>query len=373
MDSTDPNITFDSKGNCNYCTAYLSKNFQYSIEKEEQLVRILNEIKLAGQGKKYDCIIGVSGGVDSTYVAYEVKRRGLRPIAIHLDNGWNSELAVSNIQKTLRTLDIDLDTYVLNWKEFKDLQLSFLKASIPGMEIPTDHAIMSILNRKAEEYGVRYIINGSNISSEFIMSSRWSEVEGQRDWLLIKNIHKKFGKEKLRTFPHSSLIQLYYYKLFKRITVVNILNYIDYSKTSAMKLIEEELGWVYYGGKHYESIYTRFTQAYIQPRKFNIDKRKAHFSNLVCSGEMTREEALLLLQKSPYNNLMMEQSDLFYFRKKMGMSDQEFLHMMNMPIKSYLNYRGYFNSKIFLFINKMAFMFHLLLKRLNYYGTKLEV
>lgn len=316
MDTTDPNISFDKNGNCNHCNSYLKQDIKYNPEKENQLKNVIEEIKKAGQNKKYDCIIGVSGGVDSTYVAYEVKKRGLRPLAVHLDNGWDSELAVSNIQKTLQKLDIDLYTYVIDWNEFKNLQISFLKASIPGMEVPTDHAIISILNKVAVKNGVRYIINGSNASTEHIMASRWSEGEAQRDWLLIKNIHKQFGNVKLKTFPKTTIFDNFKYKLINRLSVINILNYVEYSKKDAMKLIQNDLGWVYYGGKHYESIYTRFTQAYIQPKKFNIDKRKAHHSNLICGGDLTRLEALEDLKKDAYPNEQMMNEDKEYFMKK---------------------------------------------------------
>lgn len=372
MDSTDPMIRFDSSGICNYCTSYFENNFTYTSDKESQLKQVIDEIKQAGKGKKYDCIIGVSGGVDSTYVAYEVKRRGLRPLAVHLDNGWNSELAVSNIQKCLEKLKIDLFTYVIDWNEFKDLQLSFLKASIPGMEVPTDHAIISILNQMAIKNNVRYIINGSNGSSEFIMSPRWSEGEAQRDWLLIKNIHKQFGAEKLKTFPRTTMFDNFKNKLVYKISVINILNYVDYSKEKGKKLIEDELGWIYYGGKHYESIYTRFTQAYIQPRKFNIDKRKAHHSNLICAGEMTRQEALEDINKDAYPNPLMMEDDKQYFMKKFGMSEVDFQNMMNAPTKSYLDYKGYFNSKIYKKLYDFAYKFHEWLKTQNYYGKRAD-
>lgn len=372
MDTTDPVIRFDNEGHCNYCNSYLQNDFTYSPEKESQLQLVIDEIKQAGKGKKYDCIIGVSGGVDSTYVAYEVKRRGLRPLAVHLDNGWNSELAVSNIQKCLDKLGIDLYTYVIDWKEFKDLQLSFLKASIPGMEVPTDHGIISILNQTAIKNNVKYIINGSNGSSEFIMSPRWSEGEAQRDWLLVKNVHKQFGSAKLKTFPRTTIFDNFKNKLVHKLSTVNILNYVDYSKEKGKKLIEEELGWVYYGGKHYESIYTRFTQAYIQPRKFNIDKRKAHHSNLICAGEMTRDEALEDLQKDPYPNPTMMEDDRQYFMKKLGMSESDFQNMMNAPTKSYLDYKGYYNNSFYKKLYDGAFKFHEWLKSKNYYGERAD-
>jgi N-acetyl sugar amidotransferase len=372
MDSTDPVIKFDSAGICNYCTSYLQNDFTYNSDKERQLQLVIDEIKHAGKGKKYDCIIGVSGGVDSTYVAYEVKRRGLRPLAVHLDNGWNSELAVSNIQKCLEKLKIDLYTFVIDWREFKDLQLSFLKASIPGMEVPTDHGILSILNQAAIKNNVKYIINGSNGSSEFIMSPRWSEGEAQRDWLLIKNIHKQFGTAKLKTFPRTTIIDNFKNKLVYKLSVINILNYVDYSKEKGKKLIEDELGWIYYGGKHYESIYTRFTQAYLQPKKFNIDKRKAHHSNLICAGEMTRQQALQDIQQDAYPNPTMMEDDRQYFMKKFGMSENDFQNLMDAPTKSYLDYKGYFNSAMYKKIYDTAFKFHEWLKTKNYYGERAD-
>lgn len=372
MDTTDPVIRFDDKGYCNYCNSYLQNDFTYSPEKERQLQIVIDEIKKAGKGNKYDCIIGVSGGVDSTYVAYEVKKRGLRPLAVHLDNGWNSELAVSNIQKCLDTLGIDLYTHVIDWKEFKDLQLSFLKASIPGMEVPTDHGIISILNQTAIKNNVKYIINGSNGSSEFIMSPRWSEGEAQRDWLLVKNVHKQFGSVKLKTFPKTTIFDNFKNKLVHKLSVINILNYVDYSKEKGKKLIEEELSWVYYGGKHYESIYTRFTQAYIQPQKFNIDKRKAHHSNLICAGEMSRDEALNDLQKNPYPNPVMMEDDRQYFMKKLSMSEADFEKMMSAPVKSYLDYDGYYNNPFYKKLYNSAFKIHEWLKSKNYYGQRAD-
>lgn len=372
MDSTDPNIIFDNEGNCQYCTKYLNLDFNITAEKKAHLNTVIEQIKADGKKKPYDCIIGVSGGVDSTYVAYAVKQFGLRPLAVHLDNGWNSELAVANIEKTLNKLDIDLYTHVIDWNEFKDLQMSFLKASIPGMEIPTDHGIISILSQVASKHNVKYIVNGSNATSEYIMSSRWSESEGQRDWLLIKNVHKQFGTAKLKTFPKTTIFDYFYYKLVKKQSIINILNHIDYNKESGKALIEKELDWVYYGGKHYESIYTRFTQAYIQPRKFNIDKRKAHHSNLICSGEMTRAAALSNLLEDAYPNEEMRTNDKAYFIKKMDMTEAEFDVMMNTPTKSYLDYKGYFNNPFFKALNEMAFSFHLLLKKINYYGERAD-
>lgn len=367
MDTTAKNISFDEKGFCNYCSSYIKEESRV-LKDESSLKYIVSKIKAEGKNKKYDCVIGVSGGVDSTYVAYYVKKLGLNPLAIHLDNGWDSELAVANIEKTLKKLDIDLYTHVINWNEFKDLQLSFLKASIPGMEIPSDHAIFAILNKIALKNKVRYIINGSNFKMEHIMDPDWSEFIGQMDWLLIKNIHKQYGKTKLKTFPRMTRVDLYYTRFIKKHRVINILDYIAFSKEKAMKVIQDELGWEYYGGKHYESIYTRFTQAYIQPLKFNIDKRKAHFSNVICMGEMTREDALLRLKEDPYPSEEIKNDDLEYFKKKMNFSDEEFENMMTSPVKSYKDYKGYFNHPIYSRLQESALKLHFKLKEKGFYG-----
>lgn len=345
MDTTDPDIEFNEEGICNHCikSESIIKGIQL-FNKEvqnEKFNKIIDEIKQAGRNKKYDCIIGVSGGVDSTYVAYIVKKAGLRPLAVHLDNGWNSELSVSNIEKTLKVLDIDLYTEVLDWEEFKDLQLSFLKASVPHCEHPTDHAITAILYKVASMNNVRYIILGSNISTESYGVKSWSG--GQRDWKYIKSIQKIFGNVKLKSYPNLSGSKLFFYKYIKGIKTVNILDYVAYVKEDAMRIIQKELGWQYYGGKHYESIYTRFFQTYILPRKFNIDKRKIHLSPLIASGQITREEALEELRKEIYpNNLI--QDDKEFVIKKLGLSEKEFDDIMDAPVKSFWDYPSYENS-----------------------------
>lgn len=360
MDTSDPDIVFDEKGICNHCKKYFSRKheFVYDESKSGDLEKTVQLLKKQGMGKDYDCIIGVSGGVDSTYIAYLMKEYGLRPLAIHLDNGWNSELAVSNIEKALNTLGIDLVTYIINWQEFRDLQLSFLKASTPGMEIPTDHAITAILYQTAIKHNISNIILGANMSSELIMAPSWSEVEGQRDWLLIKNVHNKFGTKKLKTFPHFSWYDFYKYKGVKKIKMVSILDHINYSKDEAIKVLEEKLGWQYYGGKHYESIYTRFTQGYIQPSKFGFDKRRAHYSNLICRGDISRDDVLKVLDKNPYPNEEMLKEDTAYFKKKLGLTDEAFEEIMMTPAKSYKDYSGYFNSELHNWVRKMIFKMH---------------
>ena len=367
MDTSDPDITFKTDGTCNHCEKYFNKkqDFINRSTQNDRLDFIINKIKEKGKNKKYDCLIGVSGGVDSTYVAYLVKELGLRPLAIHLDNGWNSELAVKNIENTLKVLDIDLFTYVIDWEEFKDLQLSFLKASIPGMEIPTDHAITAVLYRTALKYNIKYIINGSNLSSELIMAPSWSEAIGQRDWKLIKNIQNQFGNKKLKSFPHFSMFDFFYFFGIRKLKVINILDYINYSKDDAIKLLQEKLGWKYYGGKHYESIYTRFTQGYIQPKKFKFDKRRAHFSNLICRGDISREEVLQILETSPYVSQEMLRDDTVFFKNKLSLSDSDFARILEQKTFSYKDYKGYFNSKIYVLINKWVYKLHFFIKKMK--------
>jgi N-acetyl sugar amidotransferase len=339
MDTTDPEIVFDENGVCNHCHTYDRMVRQYVRDGENglrEIEKIVEKIRRDGRGKKYDCVIGVSGGVDSTYVAYVVKKYGLRPLAVHLDNGWDSELAVKNIEETLKRLGIDLYTEVLDWEEFRDLQSAFLKASTPDSEIPSDHAINAILGMMAEKIGVKYVIIGTNVRTESHLPRAWSQ--GHADWKYIREVHQRFGTRPLKTFPHMDFFT-YYRRMFTQ-KRIEILNYIGYSKKEALKVLQEELGWRYYGGKHYESIYTRFYQGYILPEKFGYDKRRSHLSSLVCSGEIAREQALEDLKIPTYSPSMQEE-DREYVIKKLGFTDQEFAATMNAPKTSYWDYPSY--------------------------------
>ncbi len=338
MDTTDPDIEFDDRGVCNHCHRYdeLAKTRLLSgDEARRRLDALVAAIKEQGQRRAYDCIIGVSGGVDSTYVAHVVKRLGLRPLAVHLDNGWDSELAVDNIKKTLEVLGIDLFTYVIDWEEFRDLQLAFLRASTPDGEVPTDHAILAILYQVAAKHGLRYVLLGTNVATEAVLPLKWGY--GYFDWKYIAAVQKRFGPRNAKSYPHFGLFKLAYYALIRRIRLVPILNYLDYNKTAAMQTIEKELGWRYYGGKHYESIYTRFFQAYVLPRKFDIDKRKAHFSNLVWSGQWTRQQAVEAMSREDYGQAMAEE-DRTYVIKKLGIDEARFEEIMSLPRKYFLDY-----------------------------------
>jgi len=334
---SDPDIVFDDTGRCNYCKQYneieKSRFISDKSLRENKLDQLINEIKNAGKEKPFDCIIGVSGGEDSTYVAYLTKQLGLRPLAIHLDNGWNSELAVENISRFIKKLNIELFTYIINWEEFKDLQIAFLKASTPDSEIPTDHAINALFFKMALKFKVKYFITGDNFRTECILPPSWTN--GIDDWVYIKNVHKLFGKKKIKTFPHYSYYQKRYFQhIIKRIP---ILDYFEFDKKKVTKIMTDELSWQPYPCKHFESVYTRFFQGYILPHKFNIDKRKAHLSNLICSNNITRNEAIEQLNNNPYTN-QLQQIDKVFVIKKLNISESEFEEIMLSPIKKYSDY-----------------------------------
>lgn len=339
MDTSDPDITFDADGVCSHCHRRddLIDRYVYPGERgRQQLDAWVTKMKREGKGRDYDCIIGISGGVDSSYVAYLINQLGLRALAVHMDNGWNSELSVKNIELLLSKLGIDLYTEVLDWETFRDLQLAFLKASTPDSEIPTDHAIVATLRRKAEQERIKYIIVGSNYNTETHIPRTWSY--GTEDWRYIKALHNRFGTKPLDNYPHYNIFMDWVYKY--RLRRFPILNYVDYNKTKAIAILTHELGWKYYGGKHYESIYTRFYQGYILPRKFGYDKRRPHFSSLVCSGELTREQALEELNKPTYPPALQE-TDREFVIKKLELTEAEFEHIMTSPPKTHFEYPSY--------------------------------
>jgi len=341
MDSAcDPAITFDARGVCSHCRRYDELRSSRVVTGEggrRALEAIVEQIKLAGRGREYDCIIGVSGGVDSTYVAYLVREMGLRALAVHFDNGWDSELAVKNIEHVLKKLRIDLFTYVVDWPEFRDLQLAFLKASTPDGEVPTDHAISAMLWREASRRGIRYIISGMNFTTESISVPDWAY--GHSDWRYIKDVHRRYGSMPLRTYPRFGWPFLFYVNVVKCVRIVSALNYVDYHKEEAMQLLQEKLGWKYYGGKHHESIYTRFYQGYVLPRKFGIDKRYGHLSDLINAGQLTREEALREIQTPPYAEDL-QREDLAYVTKKLGLTAGQFDEIMRAPRRSFRDFRN---------------------------------
>ncbi len=335
----DPYIVFDENGICNHCNTYdlvLKRYEKFLQNRDEELVRIITEIKKNKKGK-YDCIIGVSGGTDSSYLAYLVNEWGLTPLAVHFDNGWNSELSVRNVENILNALNIDLYTYVVDWQEFRDLQRSYIDASVVDIEALTDHAITAILYQVASKLNVKYILSGSSTFTEGFLPSSW--VYNKSDVINIKDIHKRYGKVKMKTYPHIGIIKSFYYRKIKGIKSVNALDYIDYQKSIATNIIEKELNWENYGGKHNESLFTKFYQAYILPVKFNIDKRKSHLSTLICAGQITREEAFEILTQPIYNpnELRIEKK---FVLKKLGYSELEFDEIMIRPRVEHTDYRS---------------------------------
>jgi len=344
MDTTDPDIVFDENGYCNHCTGAIEKLNSYPLnlskgEKDKELEKIVKKIQKTGKNKKYDCAVGVSGGADSSYTLYLVKKLGLRPLAVHVDNGWNSELSVINIEKLISKLNVDLHTFVLDWDEFKDLQLSFLKSSTPDLEIPTDHALIAALYYVASKYNIKYIISGHNLVTESIAVPKWSH--GHYDWRYIKNIQKRFGTKKLKKFPNLSLFRILYEQVLRGITMIRILNYVsDYDKKEIVEFLGKEYGWRNYPTKHGESVYTHFIQSYILPKKFNYDKRKMHLSNLICAGQITREEALEKLKENLFTDNELKEM-INYVCDKLDITTKEFNALMILPNKNYYDYPSY--------------------------------
>lgn len=337
----DPEITFNKDGVCNYCTSYINKyvvNAPSEAEKRRQLDAAVLKIKSAGKGKKYDSIMGLSGGVDSSYLALVAKRLGLNPLLVHFDNGWNSELAVQNIEGIIRTTGFDLFTYVVDWNEFKDLQKSYIKAGVLDWEIPTDHGFYACLYNQAYKHGIKYVLTGHNYQTEAILPNamRWSKM----DVANIRDIQARHGSRKLKSFPMLGFFKYSWYLFMRKLERVNILELLEYNKDKAKEEIKKEFGWRDYGGKHYESIFTRFYQGYVLKEKFGFDKRKAHLSNLILSGQMSREEALAEIKKPAYDPDLLAQ-DFEYVAKKFDMSPEAFRSLLNEPIKSHLDYKSY--------------------------------
>ncbi len=335
--SDDVDITFNQVGICSYCQKYELEERIYhpdAFTAERELSNWITKIKSEGKGKPYDCILGISGGVDSTYLALKAKEFGLRPLFVHFDNGWNSELAVKNIENIVTKLEYDLHTVVIDWEEFRDLQLAFLRASVVDIELITDHAILASLYKLAIQHQIKFILSGVNYVTESILPSSW--IHDKRDHVHIRAINKQFGTRELKKFPllnSTLLIQA----AWLGVQSVPLLNYMPYNKKDVKKQIINLLQWRDYGGKHYESIFTRFYQSYILVKKFGVDKRKAHLSNLICSGQMTREEALSEISTPSYPPELQRQ-DLMFVLKKFGLTEAEFEKIMKLPVKKHSDY-----------------------------------
>lgn len=341
MDTSDPWITFNEEGLCNHCQAYDAyvATMGTPEERQRKLEQLVDQLKARGKGKDYDCIMGLSGGVDSSYLAwFAVKQLGLRPLVVHVDAGWNSELAVNNIQNIVQRLNLDMHTLVIDWPEIRDLQRAYFLSGIANLDVPQDHAFIASLYSEARKYGIKDILNGGNMQTESILPDAWGY--SASDAISLKAIHKKFGSVKLKNYPTISHFQrLVYYPYVQKMRVHRPLELIDYSKDGAKTLLIEELGWRDYGGKHYESVFTKFFQAHYLPTKFGYDKRLAHYASLIVSGQMTKEQARGELQKPLYDSQELEEDKAFWI-KKLGISEADYEDVMAKKPCFYTDYEN---------------------------------
>jgi N-acetyl sugar amidotransferase len=334
----DPAMSFDADGVSHYFHAYKAveaREVKTGPNGEAMLQALAARIRADGAGKPYDCIMGLSGGVDSTYVALQARRLGLRPLAVHLDNGWNAELAVQNIDNIVSRLGFDLHTHVIEWEEFRDLQRAYLKASVIDIEVLSDHAIFALLYRLAGKHGIRHILSGTNVVTEQVMPPHW--IYAKTDHINIQAIHAAYGERELTSYPFMDLRVKKWLQMMRGVRSHSILNLVPYDKAEVKRRIAEELGWRDYGGKHHESIFTRFYQGYILPTKFGVDKRKAHLTNLIYSGQLTKAEALAELERPPYDLDQMEE-DKTFVAKKLGFTAAEFDALMAAPPRAHADF-----------------------------------
>lgn len=343
MDTTDSMIQFDENGICDHCNGFYKNilpNWDTGEKGWEQLQTIVRKIKAEGQGKDFDCIMGMSGGVDSSYLTYIAKEKlGLRPLVFHVDAGWNSQEAVNNIEKLIDGLGLDLYTEVIDWEEMRDLQLAFFKAGVAHIDTPQDHAFFATMYHFASKHKIKYILTGANFSTECVKNPlEWHYHSS--DLRMLRDIHSQFGSRPLVNFPLTSILwHKFYLRYFKGIQVVKPLDYVPYIKKDAVKLLSERFGWQTYPQKHFESRFTKFYEAYWQPTKFGIDKRKAQFSSLILTGQMTRDEALEELANPAYDEETIAQ-DFEYIATKLGISVEELQGYMDAPNKTYRDYKS---------------------------------
>lgn len=334
-DSSVPNIDFNAEGVCNYCRQIdsLAAEYPTGAEGDRRLAQMIADMKKEGQGKKYDAIIGVSGGCDSSYLVHRMHQAGLRLLAVHFDNTWNSTIATENIHSLLERLNIDLFTIVVDNREYDDIYRSFLKAGVKDLEIPTDIGLATTLYRAADKFGVKYMIEGHSFRTEGVAPLGWIYMDGR----YIASVQKRFGTRKLKTFPNLWLKDFLRWMVLGRIKKIRPLYFMDYDKEAAKKLLSESYGWQWYGGHHLENRFTAFFHSYFLPRRWNIDFRIAGYSAYCRNGWMTREEALALMQQPPHI-----EADLVEFvKKRLGLDDAQFEALMNLPKKTYRDYPTY--------------------------------
>lgn len=343
MDTSDSRITFDENGVCDHCNDFyqnVKPNWHTDERGKKELVTIMEKIKKDGKKRDFDCLLGLSGGVDSSYMLHlAVKEFGLRPLVFHVDGGWNSELAVHNIQVMIDKLGLDLYTEVINWEEMKDLQLAFFKSGVPHIDIPQDHAFIATLYNFAEKYKIKYILNGGNISTECVRNPMEWLYYGT-DMAQLHDIMRQFSTMKMETYPFSSILRhKFYLRYIKGVTVVKPLNYRPYIKEEAISLLEKEYGWKSYPQKHFESRFTKFYEGYWLPERFGFDTRRVQYSSLILTGQMSREEALKKLSKPAYDPETID-DEFNYIATKLQISPEELKGYFNMPRKFYWDYKN---------------------------------
>lgn len=343
MDTSDSKITFDSSGVCDHCNGFhdrIKPNWRTDDVGRAQLDRVVRRMKTEGEGRDYDCIIGMSGGVDSSYLTHlAVTELGLRPLVFHVDAGWNSDTAVHNIERIVDKLNLDLFTEVIDWDEMRDLQLAFFKAAVPHIDTPQDHAFFATMYNYAMKNGVKYILTGANFSTECVKNPLEWHYHAS-DLLQLRDIHRRFGTRKLKTFPQSNILKhKIYYGLLKGLKVVKPLNFMPFIKDEAKRLLQNEYGWQPYPQKHFESRFTKFYEAYWAPTKFGYDKRRVQFSSLILTGQMSREQALDELKTLPYDPEMIE-GEIDFVARKLGITVEELNSLHDLPNKSYRDYRS---------------------------------
>ncbi|CAI3797038.1 hypothetical protein GLGCALEP_01701 [Pseudomonas sp. MM221] len=368
MDTSDAEIVFDDAGVCNHCHKFdnLQSHQLFSgIDGERRLQSIIDKIKKEGAGKEYDCIIGLSGGVDSSYLAVKVKDFGLRPLVVHVDAGWNSELAVSNIEKVIKHCGYDLHTHVMNWEEMRDLQLAYMRAAVANQDVPQDHAYFSNMYHFAVKNKIKYILSGGNLATESVFPDSWHG--SAMDAINLKAIHKSYGGRKLQDYKTISFGEYYlWYPFVKGMRTVRPLNYMDYDKRKAESYLQEVIGYRSYAHKHGESIFTKLFQNYYLPKKFGYDKRKLHYSSMVLSGQMTRQEAIDKLAEPLYDASEL-QADIEYFCKKMRITSAEFEVLMSAEIHDYTDF-GNWDSRKNLMKKVQGIVQRVLGRRINVYS-----
>ena len=343
MDTTDSKIVFDGKGVCDHCNTFHQDtlpNWHTDERGEKYLNALVDKIKREGEGREFDCIVGMSGGIDSSYLTYLAKKQfGLRPLVFHVDAGWNSQEAVNNIEKLVDGLGLDLYTEVIDWEEMRDLQLAFFRSGVPHVDAPQDNAFFATMYKFAQKYKVKYILTGANLSTEGIRNPvEWMYY--QSDARQLKDIHRNFGSRPLVNYPLTSILwHKIYLPYIKGIKSVRPLNYLPYIKQDAMNLLINKFGWQPYPQKHFESRFTRFYESYWLPTRFGYDVRRVQYSSLILTGQMDRQEALKKLNHSPYDESTISY-DLEYVANKLGISVAELNSYLYLPRRSYLDYKS---------------------------------